>query len=52
MRQVTIYTTDKEYCHFIELVKNLKYFKKIETDEEPTKQELINNIKKGFIEMK
>ena len=51
MRQVTIYTTDKEYYHFLELVKNLKYVKKIETDEEPTKQELINNIKKGYKEM-
>ncbi|MBU3660018.1 MAG: hypothetical protein FGM14_09120 [Flavobacteriales bacterium] len=51
MRQVTIYTTDKEYQHFIELAKNLHYVKKIETDEEPTKHEILDNIKKGFEEM-
>lgn len=51
MRQVTVYTTDKEYSHFIELAKNLHYVKKIETDDEPTKEEIENNIKKGFEEM-
>ena len=48
MRQVTIYTTDKEYNHFVKLVKNLHYVKKIETDDEPTKEEIISNIKRGF----
>ena len=52
MRQVTIYTTDKEYNHFVKLVKNLHYVKKIETDDEPTKEEIISNIKSGFEEMK
>ncbi|MBK8053277.1 MAG: hypothetical protein IPK35_08415 [Saprospiraceae bacterium] len=47
MRQVTIYTTDKEYSHFIELAKNLHYVKKIETDEEPSKTLLINEIKEA-----
>ena len=51
MRQVTIYTTDKEYNHFVKLVKNLHYVKKIETDDEPTKEETLNNLKKGFEEM-
>ncbi|MBK8626853.1 MAG: hypothetical protein IPN86_15190 [Saprospiraceae bacterium] len=52
MRQVTIYTTDKEYNNFVKLVKNLHYVKKIETDDEPTKEEIISNIKSGFEEMK
>lgn len=52
MRQVTIYTTDKEYNHFVKLVKNLHYVTKIETDDEPTKEEIISNIKRGFEEMK
>jgi hypothetical protein len=52
MRQVTIYTTDKEYNHFIELAKNLHYVKKIETDEDPQKNEIISNLKNGFEEMK
>ena len=51
MRHVTIYTTDKEYSHFVELAKNLHYVKKIEMDEEPTKQEVLNNIKTGLQEM-
>ena len=51
MRQVTGYTTDKKYSHFLELTKNLHYVKKIETDEEPTKQEVLDNIKAGLQEM-
>lgn len=52
MRQITVYTTDKEYNHFVELTKNLHYVKKIETDEEPTKEDVLNNIKAGLEEMK
>jgi hypothetical protein len=51
MRQVTVYTTDKEYHHFVKLAKNLHYVKKVETDEDDTKEEIINNIKRGFEEM-
>ena len=51
MRQVTIYTTNKEYNHFVRLAKNLHYVKKIETDEEPTKEEILNNIKAGLEEV-
>jgi hypothetical protein len=52
MRHVTIYTTDKEYSHFVELAKNLNYVKKIETDDQPTKNKIVSNLKKGFEEMK
>ena len=52
MRQVTVYTTNKEYNHFVQLAKNLSYVKKIETDDEPTKEQIVNNIKRGFEEMK
>lgn len=52
MRHVTVYTTEKEYNHFLELAKNLHYVKKIETDEEPTKQEIVENLKQGFEELK
>jgi len=51
MRHVTVYTTDKEYNHFLELAKNLHYVKKIETDDELIKQEIVSNLKKGFEEM-
>lgn len=52
MRHVTVYTTDKEYNHFVQLAKSLHYVKKIETDEENTKEEIISNIKRGFEEMR
>ena len=52
MRHVTVYTTDKEYSHFVELARNLHYVKKIETDEEPTKGEILDNIRQGFEDMK
>jgi len=51
MRHVIVYTTDKEYNHFVQLAKNLHYVKRIETDEEPTKEEIISNLKRGFKEM-
>ncbi len=51
MRHVTVYTTDKEYSHFVELAKNLHYVKKIKTDDEPTKDEILDNIKAGLKEM-
>ena len=52
MRHVTIYTTDKEYSHFIELAKNLQYVKKIETDDYQSKEDIIDNIKTGLQEVK
>ncbi len=51
MRHVTIYTTNKEYSHFIELAKNLNYVKKIETDEDPEKDDVLDNIKAGLKEV-
>ena len=51
MRQVTIYTTDKEYSHFVELARNLHYVKKIETDKQTEKGEVLDNIKAGLKEI-
>jgi len=52
MRQATIYITDNEYSHFIELAKNLHYVKRIETDEEPSDDNVLDNIKAGLKEVK
>jgi len=49
MRHVTVYTTDKEYSHFVELAKKLRYVKRIETDEEPS---TLSNIKAGLEEVR
>ncbi len=51
MRQVTVYTTDKEYSHFVELAKNLHYVKKIETDGEPANEDILENLKLGLEEV-
>jgi hypothetical protein len=51
MRHATIYTTDTEYSHFVELAKSLSYVKKIETDEKP-QEYLLNNIKTGLEEVR
>lgn len=50
MRQVIVYTTDKNYNHFLELAKNLHYVKKIETDEEQ-EHSVLDNIKAGLKEV-
>jgi len=52
MRQVTVYVADKEYNHFVQLAKNLSYVKKIETDDEPSKEEIMEGIKAGLEEVK
>jgi len=52
MRHATIYTTDEEFNHFVELAKNLHYVKKIETDSEPNKTDILENIKIGLKEVK
>jgi hypothetical protein len=51
MKQVTVYTTDKEYEHFIELAKNLYYVKKIELYDKINNEPTIVNIKKGLKEV-
>jgi hypothetical protein len=52
MRHVTVYTTDKEYSHFVQLAKSLQYVKKVETDEEPIKEAILDNIKAGLEEVR
>ena len=52
MRHVTVYTTDKEYSHFVKLAKSLHYVKEIRTDDEPAKQDVLKNIRAGLEEVK
>ena len=51
MKRVIVYTTDKDYNHFIQLAKNLHYVKKIEIEEEPSKEDILDNIKAGLEEV-
>jgi len=52
MRHITVYTTDKEYNHFVELTKSLSYVKKIETDEDIVTTSVLDNIKAGLEEVR
>lgn len=47
MKQITVYTTDSEYSHFITLARNLHYVKKIETDE-MSKKRAVDHIRAGL----
>jgi len=51
MRYATVYTTEEEYSHFLELAKNLYYVKKIETDED-NRYSVLDNIKAGLEEVR
>lgn len=51
MRRVTVYTTDKEYDHFVELARNLRYVKRIETDEAAA-ESVSDNIRAGLEEVR
>ena len=48
MRHVTVYITDKEYSHFVQLAKNLHYVKRVETDEDSLKEDIVDNLKAGL----
>jgi len=52
MRHVTVYITDKEYSHFVQLAKNLHYVKRVETDEEPAREDVLDNLKTGLEEVR
>ena len=53
MKTITLHIPNKKYSQFVELAKNLRYVKKIELeDDEPTKEEILENLKKGFEEMR
>lgn len=52
MSQVILNIPDNKVPFFIELVSNLKFVKKIEIDDEPTKEQILNNIKTGLEEVK
>jgi uncharacterized protein YlbG (UPF0298 family) len=51
MRYATVYTTDREYNHFVELVKNLNYVKKVKMDND-SGESILDNIKAGLEEVR
>ena len=51
MKQVTLHVENDKYQFFMELISNLN-FVQIEEDQEDSKEEIIENLKQGFQEMK
>lgn len=51
MKQITLNIPDKKVPFFWELVNNLGFVKKVTTDDEPTKQQILDNIKAGLQEV-
>ena len=51
MKQVTLHVENDKYQFFMELMSSLN-FVQIEEDQEDSKEEVIENLKQGFQEMK
>jgi uncharacterized protein YlbG (UPF0298 family) len=51
MKQLTVYINDASYNHFMELVKHLSYVKKVESNDENSKLQVVESIKAGLKEV-
>ena len=51
MKQLTVYINDTSYNHFMELVKHLSYVKKVESNDENSKLQVVESIKTGLKEV-
>ena len=51
MKKVIVHIPDKEYKNFVKMVSSLCHVQKIETVPSPSKNRIVNNLKRGFAEM-
>jgi len=51
MKQITIHIPDNKVPFFMELVKNLKFIKKFETNEGTSKEEVLQGLQKAVEEV-
>lgn len=51
MKQVTLNIPDKKYTFFMELVKSLDFVKKVEIDEDPTKEQILKDLRDAVEEV-
>jgi hypothetical protein len=51
MKQLTVQVPDSKYPFFLDLVNNLG-FKKIETEDEPSKEQILAGIREAVAEVK
>ena len=51
MKQVTLHIPDNKYPLFLELAHSLKFVKKIEVDENPSRERVLKGIKRAVKEV-
>jgi len=51
MKQVTLNIPDKKFHFFMELVNNLGFIKKVKTDDELTKEQILQDLKDAVEEV-
>ncbi len=51
MKQVTLHIPDNKYPLFIELANSLNFIKKIEVEENPSKEKVLKGIKQAVKEI-
>ena len=52
MKQVTVHIPDKKFNFFIELIKSLGFVKKVDSNDEPSKEQLLQELKEAVTELK
>ena len=51
MKQVTVHIADRKYAHFVELMKSLEYVKKVDSEKEPSKNQILLELKQAIKEL-
>lgn len=52
MKQITLNIPDNKVPFFMELIKNLDFVKNVETNDEPTKEQILSELKTTLIQLK
>jgi hypothetical protein len=51
MKQITLNIPDKKFHFFMELIKSLDFVKKVKTDDEPTKEQILQDLRDAVEEV-
>jgi hypothetical protein len=51
MKQITIHIPDNKFPFFMELIKSLKFIKRVETEEVSSKEEILKGLKEAVVEV-
>ena len=51
MKQITIHIPDNKFTFFMELIKNLKFIKRVEADEDTSKEQIIRGLQEAVDEV-